>query len=326
MKNNFWENKIVLVTGVNGFIGAHLAKELIKRKANVIGLVRDYNPYSNLFLQEIDKKIIEVRGSTTEFSLVNRIINEYEVDTIFHLAAQTIVGIANYSPLSTFESNILGTWNILEACRTSKTIQRVIVASSDKAYGEHEELPYKETHPLNGLYPYDASKVCADVLSRCYYKTYNLPVAVTRASNIYGEGDLNFSRIVPGTIRSIIYDQDPIIRSDGTPVRDYMYIEDIIKGYLILAEKLHKKDIMGEAFNFGTNNPINVLNLVKLIINISGKNHLKPKILCETKGEISKQYLNSQKAKEKLGWQSKYSLENGLKRTYKWYEGYFKNK
>ncbi|MCP2520620.1 GDP-mannose 4,6-dehydratase [Candidatus Aminicenantes bacterium AC-708-M15] len=322
-EDNFWKNKKVLITGISGFVGSHLAKELINKKANVIGLIRDYNPYSYLFFEEINNKIIEVRGSVTDLFLVQRVINEYEVDTVFHLAAQTIVGIANNSPLSTFESNIMGTWNVLEACRTSKTVQRVIIASSDKAYGEQENLPYKETHPLNGLFPYDASKACADILARSYYKTYKLPVAVTRASNIYGEGDLNFSRIVPGTIRSIIYDEEPIIRSDGKPIRDYIYVEDIIQGYLVLAEKLHEKNIMGEAFNFGTNKPISVLDLVKLIIEISGKKNLKPKILNIAKGEIYCQYLDSRKARERLGWENKYSLENGLNKTYKWYEEYF---
>jgi len=259
---------------------------------------------------------------------MERVLNEYAIDTVFHIAAQTIVGVANRSPLSTFESNIKGTWSVLEACRGCSDIKRVVVASSDKAYGHHEKLPYTESFSLNGLYPYDASKVCADVLARCYYKTYGLPVAVTRFANMYGEGDLNFSRIVPDTVRSVVFDRAPIIRSDGTPLRDYIYIKDAVGGYCVLAEQLGKEGVAGEAFNFGTNTPVTVLDLVKTIIDISGKTHLEPKVLAagELKGELPNQSLDSEKANIRLGWRSEWSLKDGLERTYRWYEQFLSEK
>ncbi|MBU2560310.1 GDP-mannose 4,6-dehydratase, partial [archaeon] len=262
-----------------------------------------------------------VSGDITDLATVERIFNEYEVNTCFHLAAQALVGVANRSPLSTFESNIKGTWNVLEAARNSKTFEGMVVASSDKAYGEHENLPYTEEFCLNALHPYDASKACADILARTYFNTYGLSVAVTRCANIYGGGDLNFSRIIPDTIQSILSDKPPIIRSDGTPVRDYMYIADAVGAYLTLAEKLGK--VKGEAFNFGTNSPIGVSELVDKIIKISGKTHLRPIIKGEAKGEINMQYLKSEKAANLLGWKPKYSLEEGLKETIAWYDKYF---
>ncbi len=328
MDKYFWKNKKVMVTGITGFLGAHLAKDLLEKKAVVFGLIRDDDPASNLALQGITGRTITVRGDITDYLLIERVLNEYEMDTVFHLAAQTIVGVANRSPLSTFESNIKGTWSVLEACRMCSKVKRVIVASSDKVYGYHKELPYKESYSLDGLYPYDASKVCADVLVRCYYKLYGLPVAVTRLANMYGEGDLNFSRIVPDSVRSVVFNQDPIIRSDGSPLRDYVYIKDAVRGYLMLAEKLNQQGVVGEAFNFGTNEPTSVLSLVNMIIDISGNKRLKPKILSkgELKGELTNQSLDSTKAHTRLGWWCEWSLKDGLERTYKWYEQFLSEK
>jgi len=264
-----------------------------------------------------------VKGNLTDYSAVERAFNEYEIEACFHLAAQAIVGIANRSPLSTFESNIKGTWNVLEAARNSEVLKKLIIASSDKAYGEHERLPYKEDYCLNALHPYDASKACADILARTYYNTYDLPVCVARCANIYGGGDLNFSRLVPDTIRAVLESKNPRIRSDGTPVRDYLYIKDVVSAYLTLGEKLEK--VKGEAFNFGSNAPISVLELVTKILEFSSSKGLRPIIKGKgkPKGEIDRQYLSSEKAEKLLGWMPKYELEKGLKETLEWYKSYF---
>jgi CDP-glucose 4,6-dehydratase len=248
-------------------------------------------------------------------------MDEYEIDTVFHLAAQTIVTIANRNPISTFESNIKGTWNVLEACRRAPLVKRIIVASSDKAYGDQEKLPYDEDTPLEGKHPYDVSKSCTDLLCKAYFETYKLPVCVTRCGNFYGGGDLNFNRIVPGTIHSVLNEEAPIIRSDGSLVRDYFYIEDGVEAYLLLAEEMEKLKIKGEAFNFSNEIQVTVLELVEKILKIM-KSELKPKILGEATNEIKHQYLSAKKAREILEWKPKYTLEEGLRRTTKWYEDF----
>src|SRR6266849_4334314 len=242
-----WKDRTVLVTGIGGFVGGGLAAGLLARGATVVGVLRDSGGGRLLEALGIVDRIELVHGSINTPGVVERAINEYEVDTVFHLAAQAIVGVANRSPLSTFESNITGTWQVLEASRQSPTVQSVVVASSDKAYGNQRVLPYTEDTPLSGIYPYDASKVCTDVLARSYAATYNLSVAVTRCANIYGPGDLNWSRLIPGTIRSALDGAPPIIRSDGTPERDYLYLDDAVEGYLRVAS--HLPAIAGEAFN-----------------------------------------------------------------------------
>ncbi|MFQ5975600.1 MAG: GDP-mannose 4,6-dehydratase [Candidatus Hydrothermarchaeales archaeon] len=323
----FWENVNVFITGADGFVGSWITRELVEKGANVTILVRDLVPRSSLKLMpEVYSNLNSiVEGSITDYKLVERIFNEYEVEACFHLAAQAIVGAANRSPISTFESNIMGTWNVLEAARTSKLLEGIVIASSDKAYGDQEKLPYSEDMCLKGVHPYDVSKVCADLLAQSYHATYGLPLGITRCANIYGGGDLNFSRIIPGTIRSIYLDQDPIIRSDGTLVRDYIYVLDPVNGYITLGEMLNKRSIKGQAFNFGSNQPITVLELVEKLIKLYGKSHLKPNIIGKGKafGEIEKQYLSSIKAKEELGWTPEHDLNTGLKKTIKWYEEYF---
>lgn len=319
---SFWKERNVFVTGANGFVGSWIARALVENDANVIILERDTTPKSPLRLFDLYPRLTVISGDVTNYFTLLRVFNEYEIDTCFHLAAQAIVGMAYRSPLSTFESNIKGTWNVLEAARVSN-VDRVVIASSDKAYGEHAELPYKEEHSLDGLHPYDASKACADILTRTYFHTYSLPVAITRCANTYGGGDLNFSRIVPDTIRSVLHDKNPLIRSDGTPIRDYLYISDAVEGFLTLAEKLGS--VKGKAFNFGTNSPISVLELVNKIIMLSGKSHLEPVITGtgKTTGEIDRQYLSSEKAERVLGWKPEYDLDRGLKETLEWYRGYF---
>lgn len=319
---NFWKNRNVFVTGCTGLLGSWLVKYLLERKAKVVGLIRDEVPDSNLQRLRLGAHMTLVRGSLEDYYLINRIINEYEIETVFHLAAQTIVTVANRNPISTFEANIKGTWNILEACRHSKMIKQVIISSSDKAYGEKEKLPYRESDPLKGLHPYDVSKSCADLIAQTYYKTYNLPVCITRCANLYGGGDLNFSRIIPGTIRSAFYNEPLIIRSDGKYSRDYFYVEDAALALLTLVEKMHEKNIVGEAFNFSSNAHLAVLKLVNRILKIM-KKKLKPRIINETKHEIRNQYLSIEKAKRILGWSPRYSLDSGLAKTINWYIEYF---
>ena len=318
MSDKFWKDRNVFVTGCTGLFGSWLTRALVERGANVTGLIRDLVPKSNLNWSGFNDKITIVRGEIEDYFLLERTINEYEIDTVFHLAAQTIVTIANRNPLSTFEANIKGTWNILEACRRAPLVRAVVVASSDKAYGEQEKLPYDENTPLEGRHPYDVSKSCTDLLCRAYFETYKLPVCVTRCGNFYSGGDLNFNRIVPGTIRSVLNDEHPVIRSDGTLVRDYFYIEDAVEAYLLLAEKMENKEIHGEAFNFSNELQITVLEMVEKILEIMGSN-LKPVILNEAANEITHQYLSAKKAKEMLGWKPRYTLEEGIKRTVKWY-------
>lgn len=324
LKNNYWDSKNVLVTGCFGFLASSLISKLVKKGAKVVGLTQDYIHESLLSFERFDKKMCITYASVTDYSSMERIFTEYEIQICFHLAAQAIVGVANRSPLTTFETNIKGTWAVLEAAKRAQTLEGIVIASSDKAYGEQKQLPYIENQQLAGRYTYDASKVCAEVLTQSYFHTYDLPVAITRCANLYGPGDLHWSRIIPGTIRSVLLNKQPIIRSDGTPVRDYLYVQDAVDAYLILAENIVRKELKGEAFNFTGESPTNVLDLVNLIILLSGKKNLRPKILGKEKlyGEIDKQYLSCEKAKKILGWKAKYSLKEGLKKTIEWYKNY----
>lgn len=318
-----WKGLNVLVTGADGFIGSHVAKALAEKGVHVTTIIRDIKKTSNLDVLGIKNKVNILHGDLINFHDCERAINEYDIQFVFHIAAQAIVGPANRSPLSTFESNIKGTWNILEACRLSKMIKGLIVASSDKAYGQQKKLPYTEESPLYGYYPYDASKACAELLARCYFMTYNLPLAITRNANTYGPADMNFSRIIPDVITTILRNGQPIIRSDGTPERDYMYIKDAVSAYLILAENLHRKDVVGHAFNFGTGGPVKVIDLYYKIIKLMGKS-IKPKVLGQAKNEIDRQYLSIEKAKRILKWQPKYNLDAGLKETIAWYKSNYR--
>ena len=324
-EDGFWRGKSVFVTGCTGLLGSWLTQSLVEKGTNVVGLVRDLVPQSNLYRFGLEKKINIVRGSLEDYLVLERCLNEYEAETVFHLAAQAIVGTANRNPLSTFETNIRGTWNLLEACRRNQKVKKIIVASSDKAYGTHEKLPYSEDFALRGDYPYDVSKSCADLISYAYFNTYNLPVCITRCGNIYGGGDLNFNRIVPGTIRSVNYNQRPIIRSDGKFLRDYIYIEDVVKAYLLLAEQMDGLDIYGEAFNFSNDKPLSVIEIVQSILKLMNREDLQPVILNEASNEIKCQYLTSEKARSLLGWVPLYTVDQGLHETIRWYTSYLKN-
>ena len=325
-----WARSQVLVTGATGLLGSHLTRMLVESGANVVALVRDFVPKSLFFCEDpewrLDRRCTIVRGDLQDFGLLERAMNEYEIDSVFHLGAQTLVMTANESPLGTFRSNIEGTWNVLEAARLhQKRIQRVVVASSDKAYGNMGGDAYREDSPLRGEHPYDVSKSCSDLIARAFTVTYGLPVAVTRLGNMYGPGDLNFSRLVPGTIRDIVLNQRPVIRSDGKFIRDYIFVEDAAHAYLDLAEKMIRKADgkvahAGEAFNFSYGLKLSVIDLVDKILAQMGRKDLKPEILGTAKNEIPVQRLDSTKATEILGWKPRYGFDEGLKRTIAWYQ------
>ena len=322
INNDFWRDRSVFITGCTGLLGSWMVAELVKRGAKITGLVRDWVPQSRLYTDDWADKIRIVRGAVEDLATLERAIAEYEADTVFHLAAQTIVGVANKNPLGTFEANIKGTWNLLEACRRVGGVSRILIASSDKAYGDQEVLPYNETTPLQGEHPYDVSKSCADLISRTYYVSYGLPVCITRCGNFYGGGDLNFNRIVPDAIRSALRDKPVTIRSDGSYIRDYFYVKDGVLAYLHLAEQMERKEILGEAFNFSNELQITVLELVRQILALMKKTDLEPVILNRAKNEIKHQYLSAEKARNLLGWKPQYSLEEGLKETIDWYQNF----
>ena len=321
MVNKFWNNKNVFVTGGTGFLGSYLVKKLVNYGANVTVLVRDYVPQSNIYIGEEYKKVTTVQGTLEDYLLIERTLGEYEIDTVFHLAAQAIVGVANRNPLGTFKSNIEGTWNILEAARKSPLIKQVIVASSDKAYGDQKILPYDENMPLQGKHPYDVSKSCTDLITQSYYETYKLPVCITRCGNLYGGGDLNFNRIIPQSIKSILNNEAPVIRSDGSFIRDYFYIEDAVDAYIKLAEKVVELNLGGQAFNFSNEIQLTVLELVNKILEIMGSD-IKPIILNQGNNEILHQYLSAKKARTILGWSPNYTIDEGLSKTIEWYKDF----
>ena len=319
----FWRDRPVLVTGGTGLLGSWLTKKLVTLGSDVVCLVRDWIPQNELVRSRCIEQVRVVRGNVQDMRLLERILGEYEIDTAFHLAAQTIVPIANRNPISTLETNIRGTWNLLEASRRSPTVRQVIVASSDKAYGEHKTLPYTEEHSLQGRHPYDVSKSCTDLIAQSYAATFGLPIAITRCGNFYGGGDLNWNRIVPGTIRSILRGQRPIVRSDGQYIRDYFYVEDAVAANILLAERLAEtRSISGKAVNFSYERPLSVLEMVRLILGLMHSD-LQPSIRNEETSEIRNQYLSAEMAKTILGWKPTYTLEEGLSRTIEWYDKLF---
>jgi CDP-glucose 4,6-dehydratase len=322
--SQFWSNRRALVTGATGLVGAWLVKALIAREAHVVAFIRDWDPQSELIRTGAVQQISVVNGALEDYAAVERAINEHEIETVFHLGAQTIVGTALRNPFPTFEANIRGTYNLLDACRVHpELVKRIVVASSDKAYGDTELLPYTEEMPPIGRHPYDVSKSCADLLARAYHETYRLPVAVTRCGNIYGGGDLNWSRIVPGTIRSLYQGDRPIIRSDGKFVRDYLYVQDAVQAYLRTAEELDQPVVRGEALNFAPDQPRTVIEVVETLCRLMKRDDLQPVILNQAKGEIRDQYLSSEKARRLLGWTCSYTFEQGLSETIDWYVRFF---
>jgi CDP-glucose 4,6-dehydratase len=318
-----WSESRALVTGATGMVGSWLVKRLLERGTQVAALVRDNDPHSEVVRSGDIQRISVVNGALEDYTTVERAIVEHDIDTVFHLGAQTIVGIALRSPLHTFESNIRGTYNVLEACRRhADVVRRIVIASSDKAYGEHEHLPYTEDAALLAKHPYDVSKSCGDLIAQSYFHTYSLPVVTARCGNIYGGGDLNWSRVVPGTLRSVLRGERPVIRSDGKFVRDYLYVRDAVEAYLLLAEKCGEAGVAGEAFNFSTETPLTVLEVVERVQTLTGTEHLAPIILDQARAEIHSQHLSAAKARERLGWTAAFDLTAGLSETRDWYAAF----
>jgi len=321
--NGFWLDRPVCVTGATGLLGGWLVHRLLDSGADVVCLVRDWVPQSEFVRNKLIDRVKVVRGDVRDQTLLERTLGEYEVDTVIHLAAQTIVGIANRNPVSTLETNIAGTWSLLEACRRTPTVKQIVIASSDKAYGDHEVLPYTEEAPLKGANPYDVSKSCADLIAQSYAATYKLPVGITRCGNFYGGGDLNWNRIVPGTIRSVLRGQRPVIRSDGQYIRDYFYVEDGAAINMLLAEALaNNPELRGHAFNFSNEIQITVLQLVERLLTLMDSK-LEPDVRNEASNEIRHQYLSASKARALLNWKPQFDLDEGLQRTIKWYKAFF---
>lgn len=318
-RNGFWRDRRVFVTGATGIVGSWLVRELLANGANVAVLIRDADPQSELLRSGDVSRCNVFNGMVEEFWTLERAISLHEATDVFHLAAQTIVGVAHRNPLTTFEANVRGTYNLLEACRTHASMVRgVIVASSDKAYGEVEALPYVETMALQGRHPYEVSKSCTDLIATSYAHTYDLPVAIARCGNIYGGGDLNWSRIVPGTIRSLLRGAQPVLRSDGTFRRDYIYVKDVARAYMLLGERLSDAAVRGQAFNFSDESPLAVLDMVSAIGRVMGTT-VEPRIRDIAQGEIRDQYLDATKARTVLEWRAAYDLESGLRETVDWY-------
>ncbi|MGI9102754.1 MAG: GDP-mannose 4,6-dehydratase [Terriglobales bacterium] len=320
-------NHHVLVTGASGVVGSWVTKDLVARGAYVVALVLDSDPQTELFRSGTIQQVHVVNGALEDFAALERAIVAHEVDTIIHLGAQAIVSVAQRSPLATFETNIRGTWNLLEACRLhADLVKRVVIASSDKAYGEHENLPYLEDMALQGRQPYEVSKSCADLIAQSYFYAYGLPVAIARCGNIYGGGDLNWTRIVPGTIQSFYRGESPLIRSDGLFIRDYIYVKDVSNAYLALAEQMDSPEVRGGGFNFSPEKGLTVLEVVESISKIMQCDRIRPTVLNQAAGEIRNQYLSSEKARRVLGWKPNYSLEKGLRETVDWYKNFFEGR
>jgi len=319
----FWAHKRVLVTGATGFLGSWMSGTLVEEGASVVGLVRDLSPTLDPADGVARNQYTVALGRLEDYETLLRIVNEHEIDTVFHLGAQAIVGTANRNPLSTFEANIRGTWNLLEACRQAGTVKRIVVASSDKAYGEQPSLPYTEDMPLQGTHPYDVSKSCTDLIARTYYETYSLPVCVTRCGNFFGGRDMNFNRIVPDTIRSVILGRAPVLRSDGTFIRDYIYVKDVVNAYMLLAERMDNAGVIGHAFNFSNEEKLSVLQLTHKILTLMDREDLSPVILNQAQAEIRDQYLSASKARTMLGWKARFTIDEALSETIAWYRNHF---
>ena len=319
---NFWRDRPTFLTGATGLVGSWLLKRLVAQGAEVVCLVRDWVPQSEVVRSGFLDRVRVVRGDVCDLQLVERSLGEYEITTVLHLAAQTTVPVANRNPLSTFQTNVAGTWSLLEACRRSPKVEQIVLASSDKAYGPQAQLPYTEDTPLVGRTPYDVSKSSADLIAQAFAATYGTPVVITRCGNFYGGGDLNWNRIVPGTIRSVLRNERPIIRSDGNYVRDYFFVEDGAAAYMLLAEKLGADpSLAGQAFNFSNEAAITVVDLVGRILRAMGAN-VVPRVLNQASNEIREQRLSAVKARQVLGWKPMFDLEAGLSRTIAWYRDF----
>ena len=324
VQDDRYSGKSVLITGAQGFVGGWLAERLLDAGARVVVPQRDVPSDSRFLVEGLDKRCDMVKADLTDYESILRALNEYDVRAVFHLGAQTIVGIANRSPLSTWESNVRGTYMLLEACRSASVVgdpvEQIVVASSDKAYGDQKVLPYREDTTLLARYPYDVSKACTDMIARSYAVTYELPVAVTRLANVYGGGDMNFSRLVPDSARSLAQGKPPVIRSDGSPERDWIYVEDAVEAYLRIASSLDDRERYGRPWNAGSGTAVSVLEIVRTLCQVSGKD-LEPDVqgAGTPLGEIDRQVLDSTAIETELGWTPAYDLQGGLAETWAWY-------
>lgn len=321
-KEAFWRGRRVFITGCTGFLGSWLTAALLERGAAVAGLIRLREPNSELIRTGLISRITQVSGELLDYDLLRRTLVDHQIDTVFHLAGQTIVGVANRDPAATFETNIRGTWLLLEAVRQTPSVRGVVVASSEKAYGEQQNLPYREEFPLQGRHPYEVSKSCADLIAQSFAHTFGLAIAVTRCSNLYGGGDLSWNRLIPGTIRSVLSGQQPVIRSDGSFRRDYLYVADAVRGYLMLAQHLTEPGVRGQPFNLGSGCAVSALEVVRTIVALSDTPEIEPVILNEVKNEILDEYLSPAKAEQAIGWRPQYTLAGGLKEAMDWYKAY----
>lgn len=323
-RREFWQGKRVFVTGATGMLGSWMTHALVEFGAIVTVLVRDNVSASLFYHDDTMSSVNIVHGTFSDYETIRRTLSEYEIEYVFHLGAQTQVRTANRDPHSTFEANVRGTWNVLEAARNNPTIKGILIASSDKAYGPQTVLPYTEEASMNGQHPYDVSKSCADLIARSYYSTYKLPVCVTRCGNLFAPGDRNFDRIIPGTIRSIVLGEQPVIRSDGKFIRDYFFVPDAVDGYLVIAENISNPTVVGQAFNLSTGNRVTVIELFNKIIKIMGAD-VKPSVLNQASNEIREQSLSSEKARTLIGWSARHTLDEGLAVTVEWYREFLKH-
>lgn len=318
---SYWRHREVAVTGATGFLGSHLTALLVELGAEVVIAERDSVPASTVSEPWVDRVSV-LHGSVEDQAVMERLLGDYEVRTLFHLAAQTQVGVANRNPVATFQSNIAGTWSALEAAHRSPRVEQVVTASSDKAYGAQAALPYDESMPLLAVNPYDVSKACADMIAQSYHRTYGLPVCITRCGNFFGPGDRNWERLVPGTARSLLRGERPVIRSDGNMVRDYLYVVDGALAYLRVAESMAEdQTVHGHAFNFSTETPLTVLELVDKLQQAAGTD-LEPDIQATAKNEIDRQFLSAHKARAVLGWAPSITIDQALADTVSWYQKY----
>lgn len=321
--HTFWNNRPTFVTGATGLIGGWLVRQLVEAGADVVCLVRDWVPQSELVRSGLLAQVKVVRGDVRDQALLERALGEYEITTVIHLAAQSIVKVANEDPAGVLDANVRGAWALLEACRRRPGVRQVVLASTDKVYGDVDQLPYSEEMPFLARYPHDVSKACAEMIAQSYAATYGLPLAITRLPNVYGGGDLNWSRIIPGTIRAALAGQAPEITSDGQFIRDYLYVEDAAAMHLLLAQRLAEEPgLAGQAFNVSNETHLTVLELVSRILALMDSD-LRPRVLNKAKHEIKDQYLDAGKARRMLGWQPLHSMDEGLARTIAWYRAYF---
>jgi CDP-glucose 4,6-dehydratase len=317
----FWRDRRVAVTGATGFVGSHLTAQLVDLGAEVVTLMHDDVPASPIASRSTGQ-IAVVHGRIEDQPTVERMLGDHEAQTVFHLAAQSQVGVAVRNPVATFEANVAGTWAVLEASRRSPTVEHIVTASSDKAYGAQPVLPYDEDMPLLAVNPYDVSKACADLVAQSYHRTFELPVCVTRCGNLFGPGDHNWDRLIPGTIRSLVCGERPVIRSDGTMVRDYLYVVDGVLAYLCLGEAMSSDPrVIGHAFNFSMETPLTVLELVARLQAAAGTD-LEPDVRATATHEIEKQFLSATKARKMLGWSPTFTLDDALVETVEWYRSY----